>query len=424
MDDPLPAIGAVTVVLLLAGIFFVSLAEAALVAVPPIVVRRRAERGDKRAQIIRQLQETSHYLTALIVSMNAGIILISTIMTVLAAHLLAEDASTQHELLHVGMIAIILVIAELTPKTYGSLFPERVALWVARPVQRLTYLLAPVTHALMAVSRALFKATGTGLEQRAQLMTPDQIRSAAELGLENGQVSAEETEMLESVIELTFTTAREIMVPRPDIVALPLGASIDEVVSTALSSGHSRIPVYGEDIHQIAGIFYVHDLLATPAGQWDELRLHEIIRQPLLVPETKRVDQLLATMREQSTHIVVVIDEFGSTAGLVTIEDILEELVGEIEDEHDLPEQEIELLSATEAMVDGKAHLADVNEALHSDLPEDEHETVAGLVSALAGHIPAPGDIINCGLVQFIVQEGDEQQVERVRVIAQPKGDD
>ncbi len=424
MDDPLPAIGAVTVVLLLAGIFFVSLAEAALVAVPPIVVRRRAERGDRRAQVIRQLQETSHYLTALIVSMNAGIILISTITTVLAAHLLAEDATSQHELLHIGMIAIILVVSELTPKTYGSLFPERVALWVARPVQRLTYLLAPVTGVLMALSRVLFQATGTGLEQRAQLMTPEQIRAAAELGLENGQVSAEETEMLDSVIELTRTTAREIMVPRADIVALPRAASVDEVVSTALSSGYSRIPVYGEDIDQIVGIFYVRDLLATPAGQWDELGLPQIIREPLLVPETKRVDQLLATMRQQSTHIAMVIDEFGSTAGLVTIEDILEELVGEIEDEHDLPEQEIKLLSATEAVVDGKARLADVNEALHTDLPEDEHETVAGLVSALAGHIPAPGDVICCGPVQFIVQEGDEQQVERLHVIARSEGGD
>ena len=145
MDDPLPAIGAVVIVVLLGGIFFVSLAEAALVAVHPIRVRRRAERGDQRAQIIRQLRASGHYLTALIVSMNAGIIMIATITTVMAKHLIPEHATSQHELLHIGMIAVILVLAEVTPKTYGSLFPERVALRVARPVQRLTYLLAPVT---------------------------------------------------------------------------------------------------------------------------------------------------------------------------------------------------------------------------------------------------------------------------------------
>ncbi len=420
MDDPLPVIGAVVIVVLLGGIFFVSLAEAALVAVHPIWVRRRAERGDQCAQIIRQLRASGHYLTALIVSMNAGVIMIATITTVMAEHLIPEQATSQHELLHIGMIAAILVLAELTPKTYGSLFAEQVALRVARPVQRLTYLLAPVTQVLMAVSRALFKAAGTGLEQRAHLMTPDQIRSAAELGAENGQVTLEETQMLESVIELTHTTAREIMVPRGDIVALPLAARVDEIVSTALHSGHSRIPVYEEDIDQITGIFYVHDLLATPAEKWGDLRLPQIMREPVQVPETKRVDQILRMMREQSTHIAVVIDEFGSTAGLVTIEDILEELVGEIEDEHDSPEQEIELLSATEAVVDGKAHIEDINQALGTDLPEDDYETVAGLVSAVAGHIPEPGDVITCGPVQFIVQEGDEQQVERLQITTRP----
>ena len=233
-------------------------------------------------------------------------------------------------------------------------------------------------------------------------------------------MTLEESEMVESVIELTRTTAREIMVPRGDIVALPLAARVDEVVSTALDSGHSRIPVYEEDIDQITGIFYVHDLLATPAEKWGDLRLPQIMREPVQVPETKHVDQILRMMREQSTHIAVVIDEFGSTAGLVTIEDILEELVGEIEDEHDSPEQEIELLSATEAVVDGKAHIEDINQALGTDLPEDDYETVAGLVSALAGHIPEPGDVITCGSVQFIVQEGDEQQVERLQITTRP----
>ncbi len=422
MDAPLPVIGAVVIVVALAGIFFVSLAEAALVAVHPLVVRRRAERGDERARIIRQLRQSGHYLTALIVSMNAGIILISTITTVMAAHLFPADASTRQELLHIGMIAVIVVISELTPKTYGSLFAEPVALRVARPVQRLTHVLGPVTRVLMAVSQALFNAVGTGLERRAELMTPGQIRVAAELGAENGQVTQEETEMLESVMALTDTTAREVMVPRLDIVALPLTAPIDQVISTALSSGHSRIPVYEKEIDQVVGIFYVHDLLATPAQNWDDLQLHEIMREPVLVPESKCVDEILWMMREQSTHLAVVIDEFGSTAGLVTIEDILEELVGEIEDEHDFAEPEIELLSVTEALVDGRAHIEDVNKALGTELPEDEYETVAGLVSAVAGHIPEPGDVITYRRVQFIVQEGDEQQIERLQIVVPPEG--
>ncbi len=414
MGISLSIIGLVAIGVSLAGIFFVSLAESALVGVNPVAVRRRAERGEKSAQIIASLHESGNYLPALIIALNAGIILIATIMTLL----------THRELLHIAMIAIIVVLGELIPKTYGSLRAEPVALRVARSAQRLTRLLYPVTRVLTAVSHTFFPAVGAAVEYRGQQMTPEQIRAAAELGLENGQVTPEETEILDSVLELTRTTAREVMSPRVDVVALSATATMDEVVDTALSSGHSRIPVYEEDIDHIVGILYVHDLLATPPEQWHDLKLHAIVREPLLAPESKPVDELLWMMRERSTHLAVLIDEFGSTAGLVTIEDILEELVGEIEDEHDLPEQEIELLSPTEAVVQGRARIEDINEVLGTDLPEDEYETAAGLVSGIAGHIPEPGDVVRCGEATFIIQEGDEQQIQRLQVIVQPEGDD
>ena len=414
MGISLSIIGLVAIGVSLAGIFFVSLAESALVGVNPVAVRRRAERGEKSAQIIASLHESGNYLTALITALNAGIILIATIMTLL----------THRELLHIAMIAIIVVLGELIPKTYGSLRAEPVALRVARSAQRLTRLLYPITRVLTAVSHTFFPAAGGTAEYHGRQMTPEQIRAAAELGLENGQVTHEEAEILDSVLELTRTTAREVMIPRLDVVALSATATMDEVVDTALSSGHSRIPVYDEDIDHIVGVLYVHDLLATPPEQWHDLSLHGIIREPLLAPESKPVDELLWMMRECSTHLAVLIDEFGSTAGLATIEDILEELVGEIEDEHDLPEQEIELLSPTEAVVEGKVHIEDINEALGTDLPEDEHETVAGLVSAVAGHIPEPGDTVEYGDAKFIVHEGNEQQIERLRVIVQPEDDD
>ncbi len=414
MGISLSIIGLVAIGVSLAGIFFVSLAESALVGVNPVAVRRRAERGEKSAQIIASLHESGNYLTALITALNAGIILIATIMTLL----------THRELLHIAMIAIIVVLGELIPKTYGSLRAEPVALRVARSAQRLTRLLYPITRVLTAVSRTFFPAVGAAVEYQGQQMTPEQIRAAAELGLENGQITPEETEILDSVLELTRTTAREVMSPRVDVVALSATATMDEVVDTALSSGYSRIPVYEKDIDHIVGVLYVHDLLATPPEQWHDLKLRDIARQPLLAPESKPVDELLWMMRESSTHLAVLIDEFGSTAGLATIEDILEELVGEIEDEHDLPEQEIELLSPTEAVVQGRARIEDINEVLGTDLPEDEYETAAGLVSGIAGHIPEPGDVVKCGEATFIIQEGDEQQIQRLRVIVQPEDDE
>ena len=407
------AIGYIAMCTLLGGVIFVSLAESSVVAVNPIRMRQRAERGNRSAQIVIRLRESGYYLTALIVTVNACVVMIATIMTLLTAY----------ELWHIAMIAVIVMLGEITPKVYGSLRSEAVALRVARPLQWLTDLLSPIIRALNAITHALFPASSGRIEYEGQQMTPGQIRAAAELGLANGQVTHEETEILDSVLELTRTTARAVMVPRLDIVALSATATMDEVVDTALSSGYSRIPVYDEDIDHIVGVLYVHDLLATPTEQWHDLKLRDIAREPLIAPESKPVDELLRMMRECATHLAVLIDEFGGTAGVATIEDILEELVGEIEDEHDLPEQDIELLSPTEAVVDGKTHIEDINEALGTDLPEDEYETVAGLVSAIAGHIPEPGDTVEYGDAKFIVYEGNEQQIERLRVIVQPEDD-
>ncbi|MFP4250898.1 MAG: hemolysin family protein, partial [Armatimonadota bacterium] len=225
-------------------------------------------------------------------------------------------------------------------------------------------------------------------------------------------------EMLDSVMELGERTVRDIMVPRVDIVAMPADASLDELVEVAVASGYSRIPVYEESIDHISGIVYVNDTLLSLSRGERDLMLAEVARSPILAPESKPLDEMLWELRQQKVHIAVVIDEFGSTEGLVTIEDILEELVGEIEDEHDLPEPEILVTGDGEAIVQGNARIDDVNEQLGLQISTENHDTLSGFLTGTAGRVPGEGEVMTVDGATFVVVESNDQHVDRLRIIA------
>jgi len=421
LDDPLSYLGVLVVAACLAGSFYFSLSEAALLAVSAVTVRRRAASGDSRAQIIDQLRGSGDYLTALIIGFNACNLSIATIMTLLLRRAGADGELLHQDLAHLMMIAIIVILAEITPKTYGSLFAEQVALRVAHNIERFTRLLGPIVAMLGGISKLLFKSADPGLARRQELITTAEIQAAIDASEEEGMVPPDEGKMFDRVLELGQTTVKEIMVPRVDIVALPDNADLTQMTETAMQSGFSRIPVYEDDIDQITGVLYVNDLLGACAEGRKVLQAAELARPPLYVPETKRVDQLFGQMRSQATHLAIVVDEFGGTEGLVAIEDILEELVGEIEDEHDVPHQGIIVLGPAEALAEGKTSLEEINELLGLQLPEDEYETIAGLVSGLAGRIPAPGDVMTYNGIQLIVEQGDRQHIEQIRIVTEAK---
>lgn len=415
MTDPVVVIGGIVIAGCLLGIAFTSLSEAALLGVSEVGARRLSESRDPRAGIVVSLLANTDYLSALIVGMNFFIILISTVMTLLVKYRLEQGAHWVEEALHLGMVFFILVFAELTPKTYGSLHPERVALWVARPVRLLSWVYRPLVVMLALISRPVTRLAAPR-EARSAFMTLDEIRAAADVSEEDGLVDAEEAQMLDSVIDMGETQAREVMVPRVDMVAAEETTSVAELAVMASRSGYSRIPIYSETLDNITGIVYVNDILRRLVEGDDRFTLPEIARPPLYFPETKRVDELLGELREKRVHIAIVVDEFGGTAGLVTIEDILEELVGEIEDEHDTPSQDLELVATGEILVGGKVRIEEVNEALGSKLPEEPYETISGLLSGLAGHIPEAGEQYTLGAVRLTVEESNGQHVERVRI--------
>lgn len=416
MSSPLVLIGLAVIILCLGVVFFCSLAEAAFLGLSPVRQRRLAENRDPRAQSVLKLLSDSDYLSTLIVGWNISVIIISTIMTLIVRHELLGGKPWVHEVLHISVVLFILVFAELTPKTYGGIYPERMSLQVVNGVLMLAKVLRPLVLLLSLISRPIVRLT-RHTHADGKLMTLDEIRVAADVVEEEGLVDAEEAQMLDSVIDLGETQVRDIMVPRVDIVAVEEDATVPEFATVASRSGHSRIPVYTETLDNITGIVYVNDVLRRLGKGEYSFSLREIARSPMYVPGTKRIDDLLRELREQRVHIAMVVDEFGGTDGLVTIEDILEELVGEIADEHDLLTDEFERVRENEALVDGKLRIEDVNERLGCDLPADQYETVGGLVSGLAGHIPQTGEVFQVDSVRLRVEASDGQHVERLRIV-------
>lgn len=416
MPDFLLIIGGALVLLGVAAVFVLSLAEASLLAVSGPYLRHLADQGDRRAQIAQRLRAGDDFLSAIILGINASVILVATVMTLLVRYRLGPHADWQTELWHAGTIVFILIAAELTPKTWGTVRADRVALMLAPFMARVTAAAAPAIRAVTAIGSTVARLAGHPAERRPRFISAAEIQAAADISEEEGVVGPEEGEMLDNVMELKETVVREIMVPRVEIVAVPLTAGTEEIVATAVESGHSRIPVYENTIDTIVGIIYVADMLRAFHEGRRDVTPADVMRPPMFVPETKRVSDLFHELREQRVHIAIVLDEFGGTEGLVTIEDILEELVGEIRDEHDALEETIIRLDDGTALVDGNVRIEEANEQLGLTLPDDEYETVGGLVAGRMGRIPEVGERIQEGDVELLVEQGTEQHVERVRV--------
>jgi putative hemolysin len=418
MLDWRSALGIVAIGLCLGGIFLCSLAEAAMLGITETGLRRLQESREAPARRVARLLDQGSYLSALIVGVNVFVIILSTVMTLQVHQHLGDGSGAGYarEAWHLGMVLFILVFAELTPKTYGGLYPERVALRVSRPVALLTRLMRPVVALLAGLSQPLL-GHGPAARRQGQLVTVAELRMAADVSEEEGMVEPAEAEMLDNVMDLGETQARQVMVPRVAVVAAEEEATVADFAAIAGRTGLSRIPIYRETLDNVTGIVYVKDVLRRIGEQPAHFTLREIARPPLYFPETKRIDDLLRELREQRIHIGIVVDEFGGTAGIVTIEDILEELVGDIRDEHDQPAEDIVRVSDKELLVDGRVRIAEVNELLDIALPEEQHDTVGGLVSGVAGRIPVTGETFRVQGVQLVVEAGDGQHVGKVRVV-------
>ena len=440
--DPASTALTVLAVLVLIGInaFFVA-AEFALVTARRSRVEPLARAGDRRAaRVLAAMDAPEPFIAAAqlgitLATIGIGWIAQSALYAGIYPRLEALDvpvagdaaAVTQVIAIVLALLAVVLVhvvLGEQVPKMIAKNDPERIALRATRPTQLFGLVLHPLIRVAALSSSAIVRLFGgrpTALPSLAD--THDEIRLLVEQSHQEGAGESDEEQMLLGVIQFRDTLAREVMTPRRDIIALPVTATRAETLALVAEEGHSRIPVFAESIDDVIGVLLVKDLLTDvtrDGADGHAFDLARLVREPYFVPDTKRIGELLPELRTKSVHMAIVLDEFGGTDGLVTLEDMIEEIVGDIYDEHDVPEEEtdFEITDSGDVLIDGSASIFDVNERFGLSLPEKDFDTIGGYVFGELGRVPVAGDSVTiAGARELRVHEVEERRITRVRLM-------
>lgn len=416
------------IILLVLSAFF-SGSETAITSVSEYRLKHLLEREKdrRRAKALQHLlSEPNDLITCLLVWNNLVNVGASALATLLFLRLLPPGlpAYVSGLVTTFVMTALLLLFGEITPKNLAKNRAEAVAMRVLVPVWQLTRFTSPVVRALRVLSHGMLRPFGEELLSREGIpLSEDQLITFIEEGEERGIIPVQDGEMMKRILTLDEITAEEVMVPRTEMQAIEAETPLQEVLRFVVEDGHSRYPVFEGNRDNVIGILHVKDLSRTVVNGGQETPLRELLRPAYYTPTTKPVNVLLREFQRERVHMAVVVDEYGGVAGIVTLEDILEEIVGEIEDEYDRPRsrQLIRRISATEAVVDGDAEVRLVNRTLGLELPEDEAVTIAGLILEKLGDIPDPGARLQIDRALLTVEGATEREITSVRITLPPQ---
>ena len=427
----------IVVLTLLEGFFVAS--EIALVSIRRSRVDQLVDEGSSAARRVRRLLDDPGRFLAVA---QLGLTTLGFFASAFAAVSLVDGLSgllARVDALREGAPAIALVIvttvlalftivfAELVPKTLALAHTERYALTLSRPIELIARLLGPVVSLLTGMTQAVTRALGARVSADAQI-SAEELKLIVERGGEQGVLEAEEEQMINAVIELGERRVHEVMVPRTDIVGLEVDGTFEEAVDRIIAEGHSRLPVWERSVDEVVGILYAKDLLRfLKEASADPPPIRALLRAPVFVPESITIDDLLHELQRRKVHLAVVLDEYGGTAGLVTIEDLLEEIVGEIQDEYDEEEPMVVRLDNDRARIDGRASVDELGE-VWDDLDLDalledreEYDTLGGLLFHRIGGVPVPGDRIRVGALTLTVESTDGRRVGKILAAREPE---
>ncbi|ELY78767.1 hemolysin family protein [Natrinema pallidum] len=410
-------VGALAIVVLIALSGFFSSSEIAMFNLPKHRLEGMIEDDIPGASLVKGLKDDPHrLLVTILVGNNIVNIAMSSIATaILSIHfggLVGVFLAT------FGITALVLLFGESVPKSYAVENTEAWSIRIARPLKATEYLLFPLIVLFDYLTRQINNLIGSTGAIESPYVTRDEIQEMIESGEREGVLEEEEHEMLTRIFRFNNTIVKEVMTPRLDMTAVPKDAGIDEAIETCIQSGHARIPVYEGSLDNVQGVVHIRDLvrdLNYGEAEDGELELADLIQPTLHVPESKNVDELLTEMRENRMHMAIVIDEFGTTEGLVTMEDMIEEIIGEILEGGE--EQPIEEIDDDTVLVRGEVNIEDVNEALEIDLPEgQEFETIAGFIFNRAGRLVEEGEEITYDGVRITVEDVENTRIMMARL--------
>jgi putative hemolysin len=395
LGDHLPEIAAL-VVLIAASAFF-SGSEAALISLSRLRARGMRERGIRGSEaVLRLLEDRNRFLTSILIGNTVVLLAADSLATILFVRAGVPNAAIWSTVI---MTILLLTFGEIIPKTIAVANNERWAVRLAPVLERVAWMMTPVNNAFLFVTNLIVRFFGVQPPAKGPFVTEDDIRNIVNVGAEQKVLEEQEREMIHSIIQFGDTIVREVMTPRPDMIAVDVNASARRALDLVIADGYSKLPVYEESIDNVIGVIHDRELLiALSNGTLAQSPIRALMRPITLVPESKRVSELLREMQRGKFSLAVVVDEYGGTAGIVTMEDLLEEIVGEIRDEHDEGEEEpIRVLSPEESVVDAGTNIEDVNARLGLHLPHEDFETIGGLTVGLFGRLPHEGEEVAAG---------------------------
>jgi putative hemolysin len=415
--------------LILLNAFFAA-SEVAIITIGRARLKRLVEEGVKVARTVERLAEDSSRFLA---TMRVGVTLVRFFAVATAVISLTDPlqkwiAQVPIEFiaqasLPLAVFSIIIILAffmlslgELLPKNLAFQHAEPIALAVAYPIDLFATIALPLVKVLVTTSNVATHLSGSQPQGGMPFITEEEIKTMVDAGEETGIIEEDEKEMIYSIFELSDTLAREVMVPRIDIIAVESKTPLQQALDLILEKGHSRIPVYEETIDNIIGLLYAKDLLGHLRNGKAAVALHDILRPAYFIPETKKVDELLQDLQQRKVHMAIVVDEYGGTAGLVTIEDLIEEIVGEIQDEYDAEEPFIEVISDDEVIFNARIDLDDVNKLMNVELPSEVADTLGGFIYSQLGKVPKVGDKVLFDGIKIAVLSVVGRRIKKVKV--------
>lgn len=403
----------IILILLIAASAFFSASETAFMGLSQLRLRTLVDNDQEQAKLLARLKARPERLLAtILVGNNAVNIGATSMFTALVLGALGPGKAIT---IATGvMTLVVLVFGEISPKTLAARNPLLVANLAAKPLSFLMLVLSPVVYILTFMANLLTGSRGEG--ELANQVTEAEIRTLVNVGEEQGIIEDDESRMIHSVLELTDTPVRNVMVPRTAMTAVEVTSTHEELIAVIRSDRYSRLPIYEEDIDNIIGLLHAKDICSLNEEEKAAFDLRKLLRPTIFVVSTKKSGLVLRELQKHRVYMAIIIDEYGGTAGLVTIEDLIEEIVGEIIDEYDEEDPPVEVLDANTTFFDARLTIAEVNEQLSINLPTDRALTIGGLIYALLGRIPRSGETVNYANVSLTVDKIDRRSIERVKV--------
>ncbi|MDB3085169.1 hemolysin [Clostridioides difficile] len=414
LESPNNLIQIIFLIVLLMGSAFFSASETALMSLSKIRIRYMQDEGVKGAKLVSSLIESPNkLLSSILVGNNVVNIAATSISTSLFIGLMGEKGVA---LATAVMTVLVLIFGEITPKTIAASNSEKVSLLVSKPIKVIIFILRPIVWIFNIITSVIFKLFGITNKGAKSFITEEELKTMVNVSHEEGVLEMEEREIINNVFEFGDMQAKNAMIQRIDMVAIDMEDTYDEIIQVFKTEKLSRMPVYEETIDDIVGILNIKDIIFLSDEEIESFDIKNYMREPFFTYEFKKITQLLEEMKLEKSQMAIVVDEYGGTSGLLTIEDLVEVIVGDIEDEYDEEEDEIQVIKEDEYIVDGSTKIGDVNELIGVNLESEEFDSIGGFIIGHLSRLPEENEVIEVDNIRFCIESIEKNRIKKIRI--------